>query len=146
VKKLNKKRLLFFIILPMLLFGTAIAASALFTFNLNMNMTVPPSGTATITVGGQTYTNGQAITLDWGTVTYGGNSKTITITNNCNTPLTPSLQANPSLPSGCTLTLSLDTPIPAGQQATGTLTINVPSNLTPGTYSSMTAKIDVSYS
>jgi hypothetical protein len=143
---MNKKRLLLFIILPMLLVGTTLAATALYTYNLNMSMTVAPGGTATITIGGQTYTNGQAITLDWGTVQWGDNSKTITIVNNCNTPLTPSLQANPSLPPGCTLTLSLNSPIPAGQQATGTLTINVPSSLAAGTYSSMTAKIDVSYS
>jgi hypothetical protein len=143
---LNKKRLLLLVILPMLLVGTAIATTAMYTFNVNMNMTVPPAGSASITIGSQTYTNGQVISLDWGTVHSGDNTKTITIINDCNTPLTPSLQANPTLPSGCTLTLSLNSAIPAGQQATGTLTINVPASLAAGTYSSMTAKIDVAYS
>lgn len=143
---MNKKRLLLLVILPMLLVGTAIAATAVYTFDVNMSMTVPPAGSASITIGSQTYTNGQVIALDWGTVHLGDNSKSITIVNNCNTPLTPSLQASPSLPPGCTLTLSLNSPIPAGQQATGTITINVPASLTAGTYSSMTAKIDVSYS
>lgn len=143
---MNKKRLLLLVILPTLLVGTAIATTALYTFDVNMNMTVSPAGSASITIGSQTYTNGQVISLDWGTVHSGDNTKTITIINDCNTPLTPSLQANPTLPPGCTLTLSLNSPIPAGQQATGTLTINVPASLAAGTYSSMSAKIDVAYS
>lgn len=143
---MNKKRLVLLVVLPMLLVGTAIATTALYTFDVTMNMTVPPAGSASITIGSQTYTNGQVISLDWGTVHSGDNTKTITIINDCNTPLTPSLQASPTLPSGCTLTLSLNSPIPAGQQATGTLTINVPASLAAGTYSSMSAKIDVFYS
>ena len=98
----------------------------------------------TVTINGQNYANGQAITLNWGTVQWGANTQSITIINNANVAVTPSLAAS-SLPSGWTLTLSLNQAIAAGQQATGTLTLDVPSGSSSGTYSSMTATIIASY-
>lgn len=142
---MRKKSLILSIFVAALLIGTVIAATALYTFNVGMTANVAAAGDVTITVGGSDYTNGAPISLNWGTVAYGDNVKSITITNNANTPLTPSIEANPTLPEGWTLTLSLNSPIPTGQNATGTLTLNVPTGAAAGSYSSMSAKIDVSY-
>jgi hypothetical protein len=125
---------------------TLISASVLFSFSLNMIATAAPQGSVKITIDATDYTNGAPITINWGTVQWGANSKTITITNNVNLALTPSIRASPSLPTGWTLTLSLSQPIAAGGSATGTLTLNVPTDTAAGSYSSMSAIIDVSYS
>ena len=125
---------------------TLISASVLFSYSLSMSATVAPQGSVKITIDATDYTNGAPITINWGTVQWGANNKTITITNNVNAALTPSIRSSPSLPTGWTLTLSLSQPIAAGGSATGTLTLNVPTDTTVGSYSSMTAIIDVSYS
>jgi hypothetical protein len=124
---------------------TLISASILYSYSLSMSATVAPQGSVKITIDATDYTNGAPITINWGTVQWGANNKTITITNNANAALTPSIRASPSLPTGWTLTLSLSSPIAAGGSATGTLALNVPTDTAAGSYSSMSAIIDVSY-
>ena len=144
---MNKKRLLILAIIPtLLLIGSAVAAITL-NFSLNMTMNVAPGGSATISIdGGDPVSNGDSVTLDWGTITVGDNTKDITITNNCNVPLTPSLTEVTGLPAGCELTLSLTNPIDPVGSASGFLHLKIPATVTPDTYGSMTAKIIVSYS
>lgn len=139
-----KKTLVILGLLCALSLVVVISAAVMYTFNVNMTATVATQGTVTVTINGQNYANGQAITLNWGTVQWGANTQSITIINNANVAVTPSLAAS-SLPSGWTLTLSLNQAIAAGQQATGTLTLDVPSGSSSGTYSSMTATIIASY-
>ena len=142
---MRKKLLLILISICALSIGTLISASVLYSFSVTMNSTVAPQGSASILIDSGNYTDGASITLDWGTVLWGANNKTITIVNNANTALTPSITTS-SLPTGWTLTLSLNQPIPAGQQAAGTLTLYVPTGTAAASYTSMTATIVVSFS
>jgi uncharacterized membrane protein len=106
-----------------------------------MTATVATQGSVAITINGQAYTDGTPIS--WSTVNWGSNTKTIIIQNNANTALTPSI-VNTNLPSGWTLTLSLDQAIAAGQSGTGTLTLTVPTSTASGDYLWSSA-ISVSY-
>lgn len=117
------------------------ALTVLSVFTIPMTATVATQGAVTITIGGQAYANNTQIA--WGTVNWGDTVKSITITNNANTALTPTI-VNTNLPSGWTLNLSLNQPIAAGDTATGTLTLTVPTNTASGDYSWSSA-VSVSY-
>jgi hypothetical protein len=90
----------------------------------------------TVIIDSQTYTsNNAAIPIKWGTVNFGDNTKTVTITNNADTNLSPHLNVA-GLPSGWTMTFSLeDQNLTADACETGTLTLNVPSDTEAGSYS-----------
>ena len=142
---MRKKTLLILVSVCALSMVTLISAlTAFYTFSVSMTATVASQGSVSILINSGNYTNGAPITLDWGAVQWGDNTKAITIVNNANTALTPGIGTS-SLPSGWALTLSLNQPIPAGQNATGTLTLNVPTSTAAGSYSP-TATITVSHS
>ena len=142
---MRKKTLLILVSVCALSMVTLISAlTALYTFNVSMTATVASQGSVSILINSGNCTNGAPITLDWGAVQWGDNTKAITIVNNANTALTPGIGTS-SLPSGWALTLSLNQAIPAGQNATGTLTLNVPTSTVAGSYSP-TATITVSHS
>ena len=98
----------------------------------------PARGYVTITIQGDNhiYHNGDAIPLNWGTIYAGTNTKTVTITNHADVDLRPHLTVtNPHLPKGWTLNLSLENQmIHAGRSATGTITLTLPANPSPGNY------------
>ena len=112
---------------------------ALGNLNMNASLRQHSNGVVMVAVQGDSrvYTSDVAsIPLNWGTVNFGDNTKTVTITNQANVNLNPHLTLNaPNLPRGWTLTFSLENQlIPAGQSATGTLTLNVPANTASGNY------------
>lgn len=105
----------------------------------NLSNASASKGVVTVTIQGDNSvyaSDGASVPFKWGTVNLGENTKTVTITNQANVNLKPHLTiTSPNLPSGWTLTFSLDNqPIPAGQSATGTLTLNVPANTHVGNY------------
>jgi len=100
-----------------------------------MYANVPASGTVTVTIGTTTYNDGETLTnFAWGDVHSGDNTQQVTITNNRNEAVTPSIAAT-GLPTGWTLTLSSTASIPAGQSATVNMVLNVPTNPAAGSYS-----------
>ena len=121
-----------------------ISAAILYTFPINMSATVPAQGSVTIRVDSTNYTNGQPMTVNWGTVNWGTNNKAINITNNANVALTPHITTT-GLPSGWGLTLSLeDLSIAIGSTAQGNLILTIPTGTAHQTYS-WSASITVEY-
>jgi hypothetical protein len=133
-----------------------ISAATIFRVNINMNASVSPSstptpnpsptptptGTVTIVIGTTTYTDGQTIdNFGWGTVHSGDNTQEITINNNRNEAVTPSI-ATTGLPTGWTLSLSNTNPILAGQSVQMNIVLHVPSDAASGSYS-WTAELNV---
>jgi hypothetical protein len=90
----------------------------------------------TLTINGQTYTSDNAaIIINWGTVCFGDNTKTVTIANNADVNLIAHLNVA-GLPFGWTLTFSLqDQTLTAGDCENGTLTLFVPEDTLDGSYS-----------
>lgn len=139
---MRKKNIFFLVLVCALSAITLVSAlTVLSVFTIPMQATVATQGSVAITINGQAYTDGTPIS--WGTVNWGTTTKAITIQNNANNVLTPSL-VNTNLPAGWTLTLSLNQPIAAGDTATGTLTLTVPTTATATDYSWSSA-ISVSY-
>lgn len=129
---MRKKSLL--ILSTVVAFSAIMVISAALTYTLNFNMTanVAESGTVTITIGSTNYTNGQSLDINWGSVSPGSQyTKAITIHNNVNNAVTPSIVAT-GLPSGWTLTLSDNSSVAAGGSVTRDLVLNVPSNAVAG--------------
>jgi hypothetical protein len=141
-EKLRRKNILLLVLVCALSTITLVSAlTVLSVFTIPMKGTVATQGNVAITIDGQAYTDGTQI--NWNTVNWGTNTKAIVIQNNANTALTPSI-VNTNLPSGWTLTLSLNQPIASGDSATGTLTLTVPTSTASGDYSWSSA-ISVSY-
>ena len=111
-----------------------VSAASYLSFTFNMTATVGESGAVTVTVDGTTYSDGQNMNLNWGTVTAGDNSHTVTITSTVNKAVTPSISA-PGLPSGWSLNLNDTSAIPAFGTVTRSLVLTVPTNPTAGSYS-----------
>ncbi len=118
-----------------------ISAASLFTLDFNMSANVEEAGAVTVTVDSTVYTNGQSLSIDWGNVVSGEYTKDITITNNVNKAVTPSLSTT-GLPGGWTLTLSDTSAISAFGEVTRTLVLNVPSSQVADSYS-WSATLDV---
>jgi len=132
---LRKKSLLILLTVVALSAIMLISAATIYTLNFTtMTANVAQSGTVTVTVNTQNYTNGQSLTFDWGTVAIGQNTLSIIIYNNVNAPVTPSITPT-NLPSGWTLTLSDTSAISAYGTVTRSLELTVPSNPTAGDYS-----------
>jgi hypothetical protein len=122
-----------------LMFVSALAIAGLGTAYACLGMNASTAGAVTVTIDGDSAVymcSGASIPLSWGSIQVGDNTQTITITNNGNTNLKPHLTASSSLPTGWTLTCSLENqPIPKGESATGTLTLNIPAHTPSGSYS-----------
>ena len=139
-----RKSLLILVAVCALSIVTLISASVLYTFSLTMNSSVAVQGTVTVRIDATDYVNGAPITVNWGSVGWGNNTKSITITNNANTPLTPHLAVT-GLPTGWTLAFSLEgQSISANAASSGTLTLAVPSGAVSGTQS-WSASLTVEY-
>lgn len=139
---MKKKNILLLVLVCALSTVTLVSAlTVLSVFTIPMTATVATQGSAAITINQQAYTSGTPI--NWGTVNWGTTNESITIQNNANTALTPSI-VNSGLPTGWSLTLSLNQPIAAGQSATGTLTLTVPNTAASGD-NSWSSAISVSY-
>jgi hypothetical protein len=120
-----------------------ISAAYLYTLSFSMTANVAEAGTVTVTIDSTTYNSGDSLNLAWGTVVPGQQyTKAITINNNVNNAVTPSIVAT-GLPSGWTLTLSDTSAIAAKGTATRNVTLSVPSNAVSGS-SSWTASLTVS--
>lgn len=130
---MQKKSLLILATVVALSAIMVISAATIYSLNFTMNANVAQAGTVTITVNNTNYTNGQALTLDWGTVTSGQNTVSIKIYNNVNAPVTPSIGTT-NLPTDWTLNLSDVSSIPANGVVTRTLVLTVPANPTAGPY------------
>ncbi len=133
----NRWLLVLLLVLAVVL--AAVSGVVLGNLNTNASLREHSKGAVMVTVQGDSrvYTSDSAsIPFKWGTVNFGDNTKTVTITNQANVNLKPHLAlTSPNLPRGWTLTFSLENqPIPAGQSATGTLTLNVPANTATGNY------------
>ena len=141
---MRKKLFLILISICALSIVTLISASILYTFSISMNSSVAVQGTVTVRIDGTDYANGAPITVNWGSVGWGANNKSITITNNANTALTPHLTVS-GLPASWTLAFSLEgQSIATNNAATGTLTLNVPTGAASGTQS-WSASLTVEY-
>ncbi len=139
---MRKKSLLILATVVALSAIMVISATTIYSLNFNMNANIAPSGTVTITIGSTDYTNGQTLDINWTTVNVGANNQAITIHNNVNTPVTPSIVGT-GLPSGWTLTLSDNSAISAFGTTTINIVLTVPSNQAAGPYS-WTAVLNVS--
>ncbi len=121
-----------------------ISAATVYTLNFtSMTANVPYLGDITITIGSTTYSNGQSLPLDWGTVNVGINTMSITIHNLSIAPVTPAIVSG-GLPSGWQLTLSSTAAISAGQSSTINIVLTVPSGVAMGSYGPWTAMITAS--
>jgi hypothetical protein len=100
-------------------------------------MGAPVLQDVTITIDGDNnfYNNSDAsIPICWGNVTFGCNTKSVTITNNAKSDLNLHLTVS-GLPSGWTLNFSLENKVlQTGESATGTLTLTVPTDALAGSY------------
>jgi hypothetical protein len=140
---MRKKRLFTILSVVALTVIALVSAAVLYTtLTFNMNATVAEAETVRIIIDGTTYTDGQQLNINWGTVSAGQYTKAITITSTVNVPVTPSV-STVNLPSGWTLTLSDTSPIPAHGSVTRNLVLTVPSNPAVGN-PSWTATLKVS--
>jgi hypothetical protein len=138
---LKRKSLLILATVAVLSAIMLVSAVSYLTFTFNMNATVGEGGTVTVTIGSNTYNTGQSLAIDWGTVAPGQTyNQAITIHNNVNAPVTPSI-ATTGLPSGWTIGLSSNTAIPANSDATMNVVLTVASNAPSGPVSAWTATL-----
>ena len=118
-----------------------VSAVSYLTFTFNMNATVVEGGTVTVTIGSTTYTTGQSLSIDWGSVTPGQvKTQAIIIHNNVNAPVTPSI-ANTGLPSGWSLAISNTTAIPAFSDSTMNVVLTVSSTASAGAVPAWTSTL-----
>ena len=95
---MRKKNILLLVLVCALSTVTLVSAlTVLSVFTIPMTATVATQGSVAITINGQAYTDGTPI--GWGTVYWGTTTESITIQNNANTALTPSI-VNTGLPTG----------------------------------------------
>ncbi len=101
---------------------------------INMPMTAHVESTTgyVMTVDSNPYSSDQ--TIAWGTVTTGVYTKTVSIQNTGNAPLTIAF-ATSGLSSGWTLTCDLPASVGAYATVSGMLTLTVPANVPAGDYS-----------
>jgi hypothetical protein len=138
---LKKKSLLILATVAALSAIMLVSAVSYLTFTFNMNANVTEGGTVTVTIGSTTYNTGQSLSVDWGSVTPGQvKTQAITIHNNVNAPVTPSIAAT-GLPSGWSLALSSTAAIPAFSDAPMNLVLTVSSTAPAGPVTAWTATL-----
>jgi hypothetical protein len=139
--KTRKKSLLIIVTVMALSAVMVISAASLFSFNVNMNANVLEAGAVTVTVDSTTYNTGESFAVNWGDVQPGQTyTKSVTIHNNVNAVVTPSITSTLSSAYG-TITLSSLTPIAANTDATVNIVFTVSSTAPAGTISAWTAAL-----
>ncbi len=139
----NTRKKSFFIIVAVMALSAVmvISAASLFTLNSNMTATVNEKGIVTVTIDSTTYTDGESFDIAWGPVDPGQTyTKQITIHNNVNTPVTPSIISDLSATYG-TITLSNTDSIAAGGDVDVNIEFTVSSTAPAGAIPAWTATL-----
>jgi len=112
-----------------------ISAASYFTMNIGMTANVQEGGTVTVTIDSTTYQSGATLDINWGDIVAGQSyNREITINNQVNTAVTPSISTTGTLPGGSSITLSDTSEIPAFGSRNCNLVLNVGPNPVMGSY------------
>ncbi|MCW4000975.1 MAG: hypothetical protein NWE93_12120 [Candidatus Bathyarchaeota archaeon] len=112
-----------------------ISAASVFTMTMPMTANVAQTGAVTVTINSVNYNTGQSLNIDWGNVASGQViTKEITINNQVNTAVTPSISTT-DIPAGWTLELSSTSPISAFGSSTCNIVLTVGTNPVMADYS-----------
>lgn len=120
--------------------------SAAITYNLttNMNANIAEVGSVTVTVDSTTYNTGDALSINWGTVTPGQTyTKAVTIHNGANIAVTPSLTSTLPATYG-TITLSSTSTVPLYSDSTVNIVFQVAATAPAGAVPGWTAAFSAS--
>ena len=126
MKHLNKKSLAILATICMLSVLSVAYATLSTQYSMPQTADAPIGASATFTVNGQPWVNGQSI--DWGQLQIGANTKPITVTNTGSCAIASVTMTSTGLPAGWTETITLGTP--TGSSIPGTITLTADASVT----------------